>query len=153
LKFNSDSSNDSSEISYSSDDDKQIPDKIDEDHFISQNKELALKWFKYPNWASNQATFAQVIEGKSGPTRMAMRSIGTFREAFKLILNNKICNIIMKWTNKYGRSKFEEWEDIDESELDNFFAVLILIDAYRAKKEPIIEPWSKSYGRPVFDLF
>ncbi len=36
---------------------------------------------------------------------------------------------------------------MDENELDNFFAVLLMIGAYRAKKEPVSNLWSKTYGR------
>jgi hypothetical protein len=89
---------------------------------------------------------------KSGIARLAKRVIESIEDAFKLLFNAKIYEIIMKNDHDdYGIANLTNFKQINVDELEKFLGSLILTGAYRAKNEPKRNLWSKEDGRPVFN--
>ena len=56
---------------------------------------------------------------------------------------------ILRYTNKYGQSKNNEFKSVTEEELDAYFGILILSGALQCNKLDIHELWETKYGFPI----
>ncbi|XP_060780363.1 piggyBac transposable element-derived protein 4-like [Neoarius graeffei] len=94
---------------------------------------------------------ANVIQMAPGPTRLAVTYVSDIRSSFDMFMPPPIKNIILDCTNIEGRRVFgERWKDLDETDLDAYFGVLILAGVFKSKGEATESLWDKETGRELF---
>ena len=89
---------------------------------------------------------------RTGPSRYAKSQCKSESDSFKLFFRNTLLDKIRDWTNAEGLLVYKEnWTAIDQSELDKFLGVVILIGVYKSNSENVAQLWSKEDGRPIFN--
>lgn len=92
-----------------------------------------------------------IVHEAQGPTRNILQNCcRNPSDAFKIFLTPSIVSTIVECTNKEGALQMEIWQDIDSDELNVFFALLLLIGAYKEINSSIFELWSQEDGRNIF---
>lgn len=120
-----------------------------ENQMLSKNGEFV--WSRTPLEVRGRLSSANLIKLTPGITRYASNRINTFRSSFDLFLNKRIKSIILKQTNIEGSSRFgNEWEVLDETELDAYLGILIFAGVFKSNDESLESLWSEAYGRPIF---
>lgn len=85
-------------------------------------------------------------------------------DCFRIFISSDIIEMIIKYSNQRAKTfinlyndkhenKLPEWVDIDRTELDAFFGILILTGRFREARESVHNIWSiknQSLSRPVY---
>lgn len=83
--------------------------------------------------------------------RVAERAATPFG-AFQCFISSEMTNTIVMHTNEEGnRVLHNEWIKTTADELKTYLGLLMLAGVYRGRFEPIINLWSISSGRPIFN--
>lgn len=87
-------------------------------------------------WDTNHQNYDRrrsenVINMRPGVTQYAASRITTTKSAFELFMKQDLCEMIVKYTNAFGRENISEWVDIDLDTLNAYFGVLLLAGAYK----------------------
>ncbi|XP_038584333.1 piggyBac transposable element-derived protein 4-like isoform X2 [Micropterus salmoides] len=85
-----------------------------------------------------------------GPTRYAISRISTVKSCFDLFMTEEIIQLVLDMTNLHGRRSTTDWKDIDATDLQAYFGLLILAGVYRSRNEDTRSLWDDHTGRAIF---
>uniref|UniRef100_A0A672L2B3 PiggyBac transposable element-derived protein domain-containing protein n=1 Tax=Sinocyclocheilus grahami TaxID=75366 RepID=A0A672L2B3_SINGR len=93
----------------------------------------------------------RIIKMTPGPTRLACANAEDIRSTFELFFPDDIKPILIEMTNLEGKRVFRDtWKDLDWTDLQAFFGLLILAGVYRSHHEPMSSLWHGVSGRAIF---
>jgi hypothetical protein len=110
-------------------------------------------WRTQPDRINAQHRRHNILREEAGPTKQAFSKCGRSpEEAFKLFITEEMVSAIVKYTNKEGRLRYKQaWKELTCEEMYVFFGLLMLAGVYRSKNSAVIELWSATDGRPIFN--
>ncbi|XP_059401128.1 piggyBac transposable element-derived protein 4-like [Carassius carassius] len=117
-----------------------------------QSKNGKILWTPSPLPQKQQVRFpAHHIKRTPGPTRLAYVNAEDIRSTFELFFPDDIKQILIEMTNLEGKRVFRDtWKDLDWTDLQAFFGLLILAGVYRSHHEAISSLWHGVSGRAIF---
>uniref|UniRef100_A0A8C1HMV5 PiggyBac transposable element-derived protein domain-containing protein n=1 Tax=Cyprinus carpio carpio TaxID=630221 RepID=A0A8C1HMV5_CYPCA len=117
-----------------------------------QSKNGNISWTPAPSPQKQRGRLpAHRIKMTSGPTRLACAHAEDIRSTFELFFPDDIKHILIKMTNLEGKRVFRDtWKDLDWTDLQAFFGLLILAGVYRSHHEAISSLWHGVSGRAIF---
>ncbi|XP_052463478.1 piggyBac transposable element-derived protein 4-like [Carassius gibelio] len=117
-----------------------------------QSKNGKILWTPAPLPQKQQVRFpAHHIKRTPGPTRLACVNAEDIRSTFELFFPDDIKQILIEMTNLEGKRVFRDtWKDLDWTDMQAFFGLLILAGVYRSHHEAMSSLWHGVSGRAIF---
>lgn len=98
-----------------------------------------------------RASASRIIKLTPGPTRYAYSRVDDMKSAFLLFFPTSIQNILIEMTNLEGKRVYgDSWKDVDWTELEAFFGLILLAGVYRSHNEALTSLWDAETGRSIF---
>ncbi|KAM9770316.1 DNA polymerase delta subunit 4 isoform 1-T1 [Menidia menidia] len=117
---------------------------------IWMSKNVEIQWSSRPRQEPTRKA-AGAIRMQPGPTRMAVTHTRDIKSSFELFIPDSIQEIILDCTNFEGRRVFgERWKEMDLTQLQAYFGVLILAGVFRSRGECAESLWDAETGREIF---
>ena len=94
---------------------------------------------------------AHNIIGKPGPTSECKKKVTELCDTFDLFITKEMVDMLVKFTNEEGATKFgERWKNTSTEEIRRFIGLLYLCGIFRSAGESLESLWNKEHGRKVF---
>lgn len=104
-----------------------------------------------PPQRPGRASAARIMKLTPGPTRYACSHVEDIKSAFLLFFPMSIQKILIEMTNLEGKRVYGDgWNDVDWTEIEAFFGLMLLAGVYRSRNEALASLWDAESGRSIF---